>query len=58
MEPLKYVYSFNRGALIEKALTFVTEESGDQGYGDQILFSMTGNCSRVDFTDNDKYVLY
>ncbi len=58
MDPVKYVYSFNRGVIIDKEITFTTDDSGDQAYGDQLVFTLSKNCSKIDFSVSSTFVSY
>jgi hypothetical protein len=44
VEPVNYVYPFNRGALLNKDIKFQTY-GGDLAYNDKLVFSLSGNCS-------------
>ena len=56
-EPVQYVYPFNRGVLISHDMPLTTY-GGDLAYRDQIVFSMDGNCSNIDFGKSKNQVVY
>ena len=51
LEPVRYVYPFNTGIILNKKMTIVTD-GGDLSYNDRILLSIDGNCSEINMGNN------